>query len=70
MLNIPFSEKDLLLIYTEFQKKVNLATQLKNDPKNPIAASTIRTELKIYSSITEKIEEAYPKIKEMKPFFK
>lgn len=64
-INIDFSNKDLLLIYGHFRKKINKLIAIKNDPNNPIDKNNINQEIQLFSSITDKIESVYPQLIEM-----
>lgn len=67
-INIDFSDKDILLIYGHFRKKINKLNAIKNDPNNPIHISNLNEDIKLFSSITDKIESVYPKLNEMNKY--
>jgi hypothetical protein len=64
-MNIDFSDKDILLIYGHFRKEINKLNKLKTSPGNPISVSNINQDIKLFSSITNKIEKVYPQILEL-----
>jgi len=66
--SIDFSSEDILLIYGHFKKKVNELNLLKSSPNNPIHVSNINQDIKLFSSITDKIEKIYPQICEMNKY--
>jgi hypothetical protein len=62
LMNIDFSEQDVLCIYLEFKKKLKKSTQLKEiQPGN----KTAKQDIEIYSSIIDRIEKSYPPISEL-----
>ena len=61
-MNIDFSEQDVLCIYLEFKNKLKDSNQLKEiQPNNKNA----KQDIKLYSSITGKIEEACSQLIEL-----
>ena len=62
-MNIDFSQKDVLLIYGHFVKQIKKLEELKAASSGSIIS--INEELRLYSSITKKIEAAYPNISEL-----
>jgi len=60
--SIDFSDKDILLIYGHFKKEVN---NLKSSPNKHVHKSNINEDIQLFSSITDKIEKAYPQICEL-----
>lgn len=67
-INVDFSNEDILLIYGHFGKKINELNSLKNHPNNPIHVSNINQDIKLFSSITDKIEKTYPQLREMNKY--
>jgi hypothetical protein len=64
-MSVDFSDKDILLIYGDFRKKINELNTLKASPNNPIHVSSLNQDIKLFSSITDKIEKVYPQLREM-----
>ncbi|MEC0242021.1 hypothetical protein P4H66_19650 [Paenibacillus dokdonensis] len=62
---VNFDNKDLLFIYGHFTKKIKKLQMIKESPNNPIHESSINQELKLFLSITTKIEDAYPEVKKL-----
>jgi hypothetical protein len=67
--DIGFSDKDIFLIYGHFRKKINELNEFKANPHCPIHKSNLNQDVKLFSSITDKIEEVYPQIGEMNKYF-
>ena len=63
---INFSSNDLLLIFGHFSKKIKELETLKSTPGNPIDLSNIDQDIELFTSITSKIEEEYPKLHELR----
>jgi hypothetical protein len=63
---IEFSNKDILLIYGHFMKKIKELEAIKSAPNNPIDSNNIDQDIELYSSITSKIENSNPQILKLK----
>ena len=64
-MNIDFSEKDVLLIYGHFIRQIKELETLKASPSCPIHKSNLNQDIKLFSSITGKIEAVYPNISKL-----
>lgn len=64
-MNIDFTEQDVIFLYGHFKKKIKELELLKATPSCPISKKNINQDIKIYSSITDKIEKVCPQLKEL-----
>lgn len=67
-MSINFNEKDLLLIYGHFTKKIKELEKIKSTPGNPIDEKNINQDIELFSSITQKIEGSNPNISNLKNY--
>lgn len=68
-MNINFSDKEVIFLYGFFKKKIQKLELLKQSPNCPIDSENINCDIKLYSSIVAKLEEAQPKLSKLKPYF-
>ena len=63
--NINFSDEEIIFIYGEFAKKINEINIIKQAPNNPFSNKTIKSQLKMYVEVLNKIDKTHPQLKEM-----
>lgn len=61
-MNIDFSEQDILYIYGCFQERIKKVEESKSAQNCPVDKKSINQELKLCSSIVDKIKTAYPNL--------
>lgn len=61
-MNLNFSENDLIFMYIHFKKEARKLTELKSNPKCPIAEENINADIQLYTSLADKLKDAYPKL--------
>ena len=64
-MEINFSNADVILLYGEYRKKISKLESIKNSPSCPIAIENIETDIKLYTSIIDKLKEACPNLSKM-----
>ena len=69
-MDIDFTKEDILFIYGRFKREIHELESLKANPKNPIDVRSINQEIKLYSSVTDKIEKVYPNISSLNNYLK
>lgn len=57
---INFTNEDILLIYGHFRKKLDEVEMSKDMEHPPIHRNNLNTDIKLYSSIIQKILDAHP----------
>lgn len=62
---VDFSETDIVYIYGHFTRQINDLNKMKAMPKCPVNKNNINQEIKLCTSITDKIEQAYPNLKKL-----
>lgn len=60
-----FSNTEMLFIYGHFKKEVKKLESLKSTPNCPVDKKSINQEIKLFSSITDKIDKEYPQFSAM-----
>jgi len=64
-MSIDFSPNEALFIYGHFMKMIKDLENLKASPSCPINKSNINKDIKLFSSITNKIEKVYPQLSDL-----
>lgn len=59
-MEIGFTNPEVIFIYGHFKKQIRKLEDLKTTPGNPFSKSDIDKDIKLYSSITEKLKAACP----------
>jgi hypothetical protein len=65
-LNINLTNSESIFIYGKFINEIKNLESIKNASNSPLSKSDINKDLKLYSSITKKLEEANPNLKKLK----
>lgn len=68
IMEINFTDQDILFIYGTFKKKIEKLNVLKSTPNCPIADDSINKEIELYTSVVNKLLEAQPKLAALEPY--
>lgn len=64
-MEIDFTNQDLIFIYGTFRKEIRKLEDIKNAPNCPFSKKDIDREIKLYSSINDKLKEVNPNLEKM-----
>lgn len=64
-MEINFSNQDALFVYGVFLKKVQELEKIKNSRGCPFSKSDMDKEIKLHTSVMEKLREAIPELQKM-----
>jgi len=64
-LNVDFTPQEILFIYGHFSKEIKSLESLKKSPNCPISKTDINKDIKLYTAITSKLQEAYPQLNKL-----
>lgn len=64
-MEINFTNPEIIFIYGHFKKKIQELETLKITPGNPFSKTDINKDIKLYSSITNKLKEACPNLSKL-----
>ncbi|WP_029502528.1 hypothetical protein [Lachnoclostridium phytofermentans] len=67
-MDINFSTQDALFIYGTFKKKVQQLEEIKNTPGCPFSDTDMKKEIKLYTSIMDKLKDAVPGLEKLDSF--
>jgi hypothetical protein len=68
LMDFDFTSQEIIFIFGHFKKKTKELRLLKDSPNCPISHENITQDIKLYSSITDKIEKCYPQLNELNTF--
>ncbi len=61
-MEIKFTNADVIFIYGHFVKEVRRLEDAKNSPDRTISKTDLNKEIKLYSSIIEKLKDSCPSL--------
>ena len=64
-MNIDFSNEDVIFMYGHFKKQIQQLNELKKSPSCPISKITINKEIKLFTSLANKLEESFPSLSKL-----
>lgn len=67
-MNLNFSNEEVLFIYGHFRKEARKLSEIKSTPNCPIAKENLDTDIALYTSIADKLRDAYPNLSRLDSF--